>query len=114
MGLQCQPDSNLKNLQGMVLAGRCAIRPHYSKSTWDIASEVYERSKGLNVIRMPNGEGMMCLGAQCKMVGMKHDCVYANKSDPPNCTVPPGAVPHHQGDTALSYKRRPCINGHLQ
>lgn len=112
--LRCQAGSDLKNLQGMTLAGRCAIRPHYAKGTWDIASEVYERSKGLNVVRMPNGEGMMCVGAECKMVGIRHNCVYTSKEHPPNCTVPQDAIPHHQGDTTLSYMRRPCVNGHMQ
>merc|ERR1711869_98955 len=98
----------------MALAGRCAVRPHYSKDTWDIAAEVYGRSKGLKVVRMPNGEGMMCLGSECKMVGMRHDCVHLNKHDPPNCTVTQDAIPHRQGDTTLSYERRPCVNGHLQ
>lgn len=113
--LQCEENGNLKNLNGLRLAQVCAIRPHYKQEAWDIAAEVYQRSKGLHVVRIPNGEGMMCSRSLCKMVGMEHDCTSdpAFPLKPPNCTEVTGKAPHSQGSSALSFKRRPCINGRL-
>lgn len=112
--LGCESSGTMKNTEGLGLAGKCVIRPHYSKAKWDIPSEIYERAKGVNVVRIPNGEGMMCLGTNCKMVGMAHvnawdglNLVGSSYTDPDN------HVPHSQGSSALSFLRRTCSSGSL-
>jgi len=84
---------------GLGLAGSCAIRPHYNAHTWDKASEVYEQTLDINVVRMPNGEGLMCKGMDCKMVGMAHDVKWhSDKLAPPTVTVDEqNTIPHQQG-----------------
>merc|ERR1711933_145323 len=86
--------------QGLGLVGTYTIRPHYTRDTWDRASEVYEETLGLNVVRMPNGEGLMCSGNTCKMVGMKHAVEWGRKGDPPKITVDEDHTnPHHEGSS---------------
>jgi hypothetical protein len=100
------------NRHGLGLVGSCAIRPHYNAKTWDKASEIYEEGLDINVVRMPNGEGLMCKGKECKMVGMEHDVKWhSDKQAPPTITVhEEKTTPHQQGHSAFpsddSYKFR--------
>jgi len=55
---------------GLALAGNCAIRPHDHGEIWDLASAVYGKLKSLNVVRLPNGDGLRCMKAQCEVVGL--------------------------------------------
>eukprot|EP00930_Biecheleria_cincta_P039030 TRINITY_DN2683_c0_g1_i1.p1 TRINITY_DN2683_c0_g1~~TRINITY_DN2683_c0_g1_i1.p1 ORF type:complete len:566 (-),score=90.30 TRINITY_DN2683_c0_g1_i1:85-1782(-) len=87
---------------GLGLVGSCAIRPHYNADTWDKASEMYENTLDINVVRMPNGEGLMCKGKDCKMVGMAHNVKWSSdKHAPPTITVDEeNTIPHQEGHTA--------------
>lgn len=107
--LKCESGGDLKNFKGLGLTGRCAVRPHYD-STFDVATAVYERTKSLNVVRLPDGEGMMCVGASCKMVGVQHQC----DSPETNCTPVAAAMPHSEGRSNFAFKRRPCIAGQVR
>jgi len=53
---------------GMGLAGSCSVRPHY-REQWLLAAMVYGKLRSLNVVLMPNGEGLQCLRADCRMAG---------------------------------------------
>lgn len=106
VGLSTEPPPSLSisllgcSSKGLELAGNCAIRPHYSQESWDKASETYERAGGLNVVRMPNGEGMMCAQGVCKMVGMRHKTIYDSKQSPARYEAIEGAIPHREGQEA--------------
>merc|ERR1719399_752399 len=108
VGLTTEPPPGLSlsllgcSTQAMDLVGNCVIRPHYTPEQWDKASETFERAMGLNVVRVPNGEGMMCARGVCRMVGMEHKVVYDNndKTKPPVYEAVEGAVPHHEGKEA--------------
>eukprot|EP00931_Biecheleriopsis_adriatica_P087635 TRINITY_DN62067_c0_g1_i1.p1 TRINITY_DN62067_c0_g1~~TRINITY_DN62067_c0_g1_i1.p1 ORF type:complete len:543 (+),score=105.86 TRINITY_DN62067_c0_g1_i1:88-1716(+) len=89
---------------GLGIAGDCTIRPHYTKTTWDRASAMYEQILGVQVVRVPNGEGLLCSGKDCKMVGMRHLVEWSsNKSAPPKITVDEqNTVPHREGGSDYS------------
>jgi len=77
VGLTYEPDpvllDHLNNGKtgGLALAGWCAIRPHYKDDMmWDITTSVYEEAKHLNELRVPNGAGVGCMDAKCKMYGL--------------------------------------------
>jgi len=73
-GLTYEPNPRLVEVllrnrtQGLRLAGACAIRPHYTEDL-DISSQLYELASGLVVVRLPNSEGLQCVGTHCIVVG---------------------------------------------
>lgn len=105
--------SHEKNMQGLGLIGVCSIRPHYTQDKWDHVTEVYERAKGEYVVRIPNGEGLMCMQGHCKMVGIAHGTTWLeNPKRGVNYRIG-DAVPHHQGKEASVGERRFCMGGKL-
>mmetsp|Transcript_51326 Transcript_51326/g.164332 ORF Transcript_51326/g.164332 Transcript_51326/m.164332 type:complete len:400 (+) Transcript_51326:1154-2353(+) len=57
-----------RSTTGMALAGSCSIRPHYGEK-WQLAAMVYGKLRSLNVVLMPNSEGLRCLRTECRMAG---------------------------------------------
>ena len=47
------------NLDGLGLV-KAMVRPHYSFKSWDAVSLAYGVLKGHSVLRIPNGEGIVC------------------------------------------------------
>jgi len=68
--------------RGLGLAGKCAVRPHYTPD-WLLASMAYEKLRSLTVVLLPDGEGLQCLGPSCRMSGATSALVARRNITPP-------------------------------
>lgn len=61
----------LRDLRGLQLAGRCAVRPDWNNSDrlWDLTSSLYGTAVDADVVGLQDGDALTCLRGRCAVRG---------------------------------------------
>jgi len=89
---------------GMDLIGDCAIRPHWSPNSWTRKSNFYAAVTGLHIVRVPNGQGMVCSGR-----GADHKCIMHGRRIVSGAPDPGDEWVHKQGERVCCGDN-PCLS----
>ncbi|CAE7209173.1 unnamed protein product [Symbiodinium pilosum] len=54
---------------GLSLAGSCSLRPHASKSLWNVPGDVFGYAVSHTIVRVANGDGLYCDQGHCVIAG---------------------------------------------
>lgn len=61
----------LRDMRGLQLAGRCAVRPHWNNSDrlWDLTSSLYGNALDADIVGLQDGDVLTCLRGRCAVRG---------------------------------------------
>eukprot|EP00435_Cladocopium_sp_Y103_P060444 s1568_g22.t1 len=61
----------LRDMHGLQLAGRCAVRPHWNNTDrlWDLTSSLYGNAVDADIVGLQDGDVLTCLHGRCAVRG---------------------------------------------